>query len=77
MGLFVSQEDRRSELQKRIAAELQEKAKKKAAADENERPDLVDDSAYLEGYTKATPVRWGLIGLVILVIVILYLFFKH
>jgi uncharacterized membrane protein len=51
MALYVKQNDSRSELQQRIAKELQEKAKKKAL--ETERPDGVSDSAYIKN-TKQT-----------------------
>lgn len=51
MALYVKQNDTRSELQQRIAAELQEKAKKKAL--EAERPDGITDSAFIKN-TKQT-----------------------
>ena len=52
MALFIKQETDRSELQKRLETELQEKLKKRADLD-NDLPDGVDDSAYLEN-KKAT-----------------------
>ena len=53
----MNQQNDRSELQKRIAAELQEKAKKKAS-DSPDRPDGVDDSAYLENTKRTTSLAW-------------------
>jgi len=74
MALFVRQDDVRSELQQRIAAELQEKAKNKAR--EDERPDGVDDAAFMKG-TKNTSSLLGVwlliaavtIGLIIWLII--------
>ena len=56
MALYVRQSDDRSELQKRLATELQEKAKKKAL--EAERPDGVSDSNYLEETKQTTGLAW-------------------
>lgn len=63
MALYVRQSDDRSELQKRLATELQEKAKKKAL--EAERPDGVADSNYLENTKQTTSLAWvwALIGI--------------
>lgn len=66
MSLYMKQNETQSELQKRIAAELQDKAKKKAL--ETERPDGVDDSAFIEGTKSTTSLAWiwVLIGLAII-----------
>lgn len=68
MGIIVNQDDRRSELQKRIAAELTEKAKKKnqPAA---ELPDGIDDSAYMEGTSITGRFAWVWILLIGAVVV--------
>lgn len=50
MALFLKTESDRSELQKRLQTELQEKLKKKAEL-ENKKPDGVEDSAYMENKT--------------------------
>ena len=56
MGLYTKQEVERTELQKRVAEELQDKAKRaKRLADE---PDLVEDSAYMHGMKKTTSLAW-------------------
>ncbi len=52
MALIMNQNGRRSELQERIATELQERAKKQAV--EGERPDHVKDSAYLKNTQKTS-----------------------
>lgn len=57
MGLYLQQKNERSELQQRIAAELSEKAKKKSSG-ETDRPDGVDDSAYLEKTKTTTSLAW-------------------
>lgn len=58
MALFMNQQNERSELQKRIAAELAEKAKKKSLSPDDERPDGVSDSAYLENTKTTTSLAW-------------------
>ncbi len=57
MALYVKQSDTRSQLQEKLAAELQEKARAKAK--EAELPDGVDDSAYIEGTKKTTTLAWA------------------
>jgi hypothetical protein len=61
MALHIRQDDKQSDLQRRIAAELQDKAKKRAL--EAERPDGVDDSRYIEGTKRTT----GLLGAWVLI----------
>lgn len=57
MGIIFNQQDNRSELQKKIAAELAEKAKKKHDAT-HDLPDGVEDSAYIEGTKHTTSLAW-------------------
>jgi type VI protein secretion system component VasF len=66
MGLYVRQDQNRTELQDRIAAELQEKARKRTEM--ADRPDGVDDSQYMEGKKQTTSL--ALVWLVIAVIAI-------
>lgn len=70
MSLYLRQQNTRSDLQDKLAKELQERAKQKAA--EAERPDGVDDSRYIEGTKKTTSIAWvwALIGLAIVALVI-------
>lgn len=56
MALYVRQNENRSKLQERLAAELQEKAK--AQQVETKQPDGVDDSRYMEGTKKTTSLAW-------------------
>ena len=63
MGIIVNRQDQRTELQKRIAAELTDKDKKRKAR-QDELPDGVDDSAYIEGTKQTT----GLAGVWIAII---------
>ncbi len=58
MSLFIRQENERTELQKRLAAELAEKAKKNPQPGMGDLPDGVDDSAYIEGTKKTTSLAW-------------------
>lgn len=58
MGIIYNQENNRSDLQKRLAQELSEKAKKKSKSPDGDLPDGVDDSAYIEGTKKTTSLAW-------------------
>ncbi len=74
MGLYVKQSDTRSQLQEKLAAELQEKARAKAK--EAELPDGVDDSRYIEGTKQTTSLAWAWILIVAAIIgVALWLIF--
>lgn len=56
MALFIRQNENRSKLQERLAAELQEKAKARAA--ESNNPDGVEDSQYLKNTKSTTSLAW-------------------
>lgn len=73
MGLFVNQQNRRSELQERIEAELREKAKQ-AKLREDAALDGVDDMGYLEGTKKTTTLAWAWILIVFMAIGVVALF---
>lgn len=65
MSLHIRQNDQQTDLQKRIAAELQDKAKKRPINPEVDRPDGVEDSRYIESTKKTTSLAWAwaLIGI--------------
>lgn len=67
MGLFVQQNSNRTKLQERLAAELSEKAKKKAEL-ETKNPDGVDDSRYIEGTKQTTSLAWVWILIIIAIV---------
>lgn len=71
MALFMNQQNDRTELQKRIAAELAEKAKRKAEQPDGDRPDGVDDSAYPEQTKRTTSLAWVWLLIVIAFVAIL------
>ena len=58
MALFVNQENTRTKLQQKMAADLADKAKKKIDPVSGKRPDGVEDSAYLEDTKKTTTLDW-------------------
>lgn len=62
MALFIRQNDNRSKLQERLAAELQEKAKARA---KTEAPDGVTDSNYLKDTKTTTSLAWVWVVIVI------------
>lgn len=63
MALFLKQDQQRSELQQRIASELQEKAKRKSM--ETDQPDGVTDSAYLKDTKPTTSLAWVWVAIVV------------
>lgn len=67
MALFVNQNEQRSELQKKIAAELQQKAK---VQPNDPSPDGVEDSKYVENTQQTTSWAWIWIVLIVIVIAI-------
>jgi hypothetical protein len=75
MALFVRQDENRSELQQRLATELQDRARKKA--EEAELPDGVTDSQYIKGTKEGSSLLWAwiLIG-ILAVAVAIYLIIK-
>ena len=54
----MKQNETQSELQKRVAAELQDKAKKRKALEDAELPDGVTDSVYLKDTKSTTSLAW-------------------
>lgn len=72
MALFIKQNEERSELQQRIAAELQEKNKKKSI--ETDQPDGVTDSAYLKDTKTTTSLAWVWVSIVIFAVVALVVY---
>lgn len=75
MALFIRQSEDRSKLQERLAAELSEKAKARAL--ENERPDGVDNSRYLEGTKQTTSLAWVWIAIIIFIALAIIFFMLH
>ena len=68
MSLFLKQEDSRSELQKRVAMELQAKMADKPVP--TDIPDGVDDSQYIKETKQTTSLAWIWILIIIAVVVI-------
>jgi hypothetical protein len=73
MGLFVNQNDQRSKLQERIAAELREKAKA-SSLQEKASLDGVEDVKYLEGTKQTTTLAWAWVLIVIMAAVVVGMF---
>jgi hypothetical protein len=75
MGLYVKQSDTRSQLQEKLASELQDRAREKAK--QADLPDGVDDSAYIEGTRVTSSLGWvwiliiaAIVGIAVWLIVI-------
>jgi hypothetical protein len=77
MALFVNQNSNRTKLQEKLAAELQEKAKKRAELENKDLPDGVSDSQYLEDTKQTTSLAWvwALIALFVIGLIV-YLFMQ-
>lgn len=56
MALYIKQEDQRSQLQEKLATELQERARQKAK--EADLPDGITDSAFIKGSKQTTSLAW-------------------
>jgi hypothetical protein len=74
MGLFIRQDDNRSELQRRLAAELNEKARKRAEIEDQPLPDGVSDSAYIRDTQSTTKFAWLWILLIVAGIIAVIIF---
>jgi type VI protein secretion system component VasF len=66
MALFIRQDEQRTELQKRLATELQDRAKKRSKL--TDRPDGVEDSQYIKGTKTTTSLAWAWLIIIILTI---------
>jgi hypothetical protein len=73
MALFVRQNEERSELQQRLAAELQEKAKAKVLAEN--KPADIEDSAYLKDTKPTTGLAWAWIAILLIAAAIAVMIF--
>lgn len=76
MALFVNQNDKRTELQERIAAELRAKAVQRSKM-ENKDMDGVSDQRYMEGKKVTTSLAWvWVLILVFIVAAVVYFIVK-
>ena len=69
MALFIRQDENRSELQKKLARELQESALERDKKREKElmdAPDGVEDSRYIEGMKKTTALSWAWLAIIVI-----------
>ncbi len=69
MGLYINQNQNRTELQQRLDAELRAKVAARSKQDNLEH-DGIDDSAYIEGTKQTTSLDWAwlVIGLVVIIL---------
>lgn len=70
MGIIYNQQNNRSELQKRLAQELSDKAKKKNLEPASELPDGVEDSAYIKDTKQTTSLAWVWVLLTIIAVAV-------
>ncbi|HTK39651.1 MAG TPA: hypothetical protein VL362_02190 [Patescibacteria group bacterium] len=69
MGQYLNQRDNRTELQQKLDAQLRAKAAEKLK-NEGERPDGIDDSAYIEGTKVTTGLDWAWLIIAVLVVAV-------
>lgn len=79
MGRYVQQNESRSELQERIAADIRARAAAKSKQIDSEPEDRknvdgVDDSAYIEHTKSTTTLAWAWALIVIMIIGLFILF---
>ena len=67
MGQYLNQRDGRTELQQRLDAELRAKAAANSKT-ESERPDGIEDSAYIEHTKVTTSLDWVWLIIAILIV---------
>lgn len=67
MALFLKQDDQRSELQKRIAAELNRKAGEKHKITKS--PDGVDDSQFVKNTASMNKAAWIWVSIILAVLI--------
>lgn len=74
MGMYLKQQENRSELQQRIAAELKAKAEQKAKI-EGKPHDQIEDSTYVQGYKKTTTLApvWLIIFFAAIVVFVYFI----
>lgn len=72
MALFVNQNDKRTELQERVAAELRAKNAERAKI-EGEKMDGVDDQNYVKDMKTTTGLAW--VWLVIFALIVVAIIF--
>lgn len=68
MSLYLKQNETRSQLQDKLAKELQDRAKEKAKT--FDQPDGVSDSAYLKNTKSTTSLAWVWMLIVLAIIVL-------
>ena len=73
MGLLVNQQDRRSELQEKIAADLRAKAQQ-TVGNGDVPGDEIADSKYMEGTKQTTTLAWAWILIVLMAAGVIILF---
>ena len=66
MALFIRQDEQRSELQNRLATELQDKVRQRAKM--ADRPDGVEDSQYMKGTEKTSSLAWVWIVIILVTV---------
>lgn len=73
MGLYINQQNSRTKLQEKVAAELRAKAAQVQSV-EGEMPDGIEDSAYLRGTRQSGSFsrKWFLFILLAVVLVVLF-----
>ncbi|MCA9342095.1 hypothetical protein KC945_01680 [Candidatus Saccharibacteria bacterium] len=80
MGLFVNQNENRTELQQRLDAELRAKAAaQRNASGMSDDPIDINDSAYLKGTKQTTSLDWAwlLIGIAVVVLLAAFVYLTN
>lgn len=74
MGLFMTNQDDRSQLQQRVNDRLRARAAEQRKLDEAKPVDGVEDSAFIEGTRRTTPLALAWVGIIVLALIVFGLF---
>ena len=75
VGVIVSKDQDQTKLQKRITADLHNRAKATNNGGTSKDPDFAEDSAYVKGLKKTGRFSWVWIVLIVLAIIALIIIF--
>ena len=76
MALYVNKDQKRSELQERLDAELRAKMTARSKQESHDRPDGVEDSAYIKGTKQTSSIAWMWLA-IILAAIVMFIFFIY
>ena len=74
MALYVNKDQQRSELQERLDSELRAKMTARSKQEPIDRPDGVEDSAYVKGTKQTSSLAWAWTAIIIVAVILFIIF---